>query len=580
MQCWNRFVFFVSFLIGAAAATGPSQAQKKPVRQFVPGEIIIGFKSEKAAEEVLKELQGVESSGGVRTRGIARSSSVKVERLDGKSARITFQFGTGGARSVAALRPLEDYAEGLREDPRVEYAHPNWIMKIQRDRIKKPIYLEDLKLKPRFGARSAGRSGPNDTVFRNGLHWHYAKPPLGMNAIAAWRAPAKGMRSVVVAVVDTGILPNHPDIKGSGNLLPGYDFISKANYEVDKQKGRDANPTDPGDRCPAVGSNDSWHGTHVAGTIGAGRTNNGRGIAGINWAISVLPVRVLGRCGGTIDDLAAAIRWSAGLPVKGVPQNNNKADIINLSLGIGGACVAQDYGLLISAINAARKAGSTIVVAAGNADVDIKTVTPAGCKAVISVAASDQRGHLTPYSNYGNVTIMAPGGDLKRDDDQDGKPDGVWSLVTPSKQRPSGVAAYEGTSMATAHVSAAIALAIAKKPALKWKPEEITALLTRTSTELPKKACSKSCGPGLLNADAMIQPAVLVSTRPKNAQVPPLPRQEKSRARTATVAPRSALAKPVKTRRRRPKVIRRKRSRKRTSLPSPNWAEQYFQKLN
>ena len=224
----------------------------------------------------------------------------------------------------------------------------------------------------------------------------------------------------------------------------------------------------------------------------------------MNWAVSVLPVRALGRCGGTIEDLAAAVRWSAGLLVPGVPPNARKADIINLSLGLGRACSLQDVGLLIQALNDARQAGTIVIVAAGNEAVDIKDVTPAGCAGVISVAAADQRGHLAPYSNYGNVTLMAPGGDLQQEDDSK-MPYGVWSLVAPSAMYSSGVAAYEGTSMATPHVSAAIAMALSVRPDLRGKPDEIEKLLKASLAERPQGACSKPCGPGLLDVKPMVE---------------------------------------------------------------------------
>jgi serine protease len=195
-----------------------------------------------------------------------------------------------------------------------------------------------------------------------------------------------------------------------------------------------------------------------------------------------------------------------------VPKNPHKADVINLSLGIRLECQPELVGALVDAINAARKAGSTVVAAAGNEAVDIKGVTPAGCAGVISVAASDQRGYLTPYSNFGNVTIMAPGGDLRRDDDQDNRPDGIWSLVAPSKEHPAGVAAYEGTSMAAPHVAAAIALALTAKPELRGKPDEIAALLTRSVAKRPAGACHKPCGPGLLDAKRMVEPELATSS--------------------------------------------------------------------
>jgi serine protease len=251
----------------------------------------------------------------------------------------------------------------------------------------------------------------------------------------------------------------------------------------------------------------------VSGTIGVAGTDNGVGIAGVNWQVSVLPVRAIGRCGGTIEDLAAAVRWSAGLDVPDVPRNEHKADIINLSLGIRLACSPQLVGSLLDAIDAARKAGTTVVAAAGNEAVDIKGVTPAGCAGVISVAAADQRGYLTPYSNFGKVTIMAPGGDLHRDDDKDNRPDGIWSLVAPSEKHPAGVAAYEGTSMAAPHVAAAIALTLTAKPELRGKPDEIAALLTRSVAKLPPGACVKPCGPGLLDAKRMLEPEVFTSSK-------------------------------------------------------------------
>jgi subtilisin family serine protease len=508
---WIVRALLLAVFVGATAIFDQAMAQQSPSRDFVPGEIIVGFKSPDDAASAIKDLQAAQGSGEVQTRGGAQSSIVKVERLDATSARVTFDFRKGGAelRGTATLPSLEETAELYREDPRVKYAHPNWIMQLQRPRIQDPVHLEDVKLEPRIGTSNATQSGPDDPVFQNGLHWHYASPPTGMNAINAWANNITGDKSVVVAVIDTGILPEHPDIN-SGNLVPGYDFISRPQREGDTQPGRDADPTDPGDYCPErSASGDSWHGTHVAGTIGAASTNNKLDIASINWAVSVLPVRVLGRCGGTIDDLAAAVRWSAGLEVKDTPINAHKADVVNLSLSIRGACVVEDYGVLIEAISAARRAGTTIVVAAGNQGVDIKDITPASCRDVISVAASDRRGHLAPYSNYGMVTVMAPGGDLKRDDDGDGSPDGIWSLVATSPTHPSGAAASEGTSMAAPHVSAAIALTIAKNAGLRNNPQAIAALLTNSVAPLPSDACSAPCGPGLLDAAAMIAPPTM-----------------------------------------------------------------------
>lgn len=508
MAFMQRLLVLACFVVWCAAGLSSANAQKDAKRDFVSGEIIVGFKTEADASKRPAELQRAAEDGNVILPSGARLSAVRVEQLDKKTVRLICQFSTEGHAWLvgkSALGVLKEYSAILQKDPGIDFAHPNWIVKINRPRIRTPVYLESVGLVSTKSTNATPGFGPNDVVFQRGLHWHYGEASTGMNAMAAWKAKATGDKSVVVAILDTGILPNHPDIAKSENLLRGFDFISQSFYERDDEPGRDADPTDTGDSCSPQGEGSTWHGTHVAGTIGAGHTGNNLGIAGINWAVSVLPVRVLGRCGsGTIDDLAAGIRWAAGLPVENVPPNDHKADIINLSLGINGACAPSDFGVLISAINEARQAGSTVVVAAGNESTNIKETTPAGCSGVISVAASDQRGHLAPYSNYGDVTIVAPGGDLTRDDDGDGVPDGIWSLVAPSDDRPLGVAAYEGTSMATPHVSGAIALAIAQDRSLKWNPDKITDLLRRAIVALPAGACTEPCGPGLLNVKAML----------------------------------------------------------------------------
>ena len=223
-----------------------------------------------------------------------------------------------------------------------------------------------------------------------------------MNATGAWQLSNQqiGSRDIVVAVLDTGILYDHPDIKGSGNILGGYDFVTSGKPDA----------TDTGDACPDdPNPSDSWHGTHVAGTIGAVGTNNSQGMAGVAWQVSILPVRVLGKCGGTQKDIINGIYWAAGFPVEGVPPNDHPADIISMSLGGQGAC-EPEYK---QAIDYARKAGAVVVVAAGNDAQDVKDFEPGGCPGVISVAASDNQGRLAYYSNYGAVTIMAPGGDIR-----------------------------------------------------------------------------------------------------------------------------------------------------------------------
>ncbi len=486
----------------ASGGAPPVPPLRANATDFVPGQLLVGFRSQSELQSVvLRELERADRSGGVSAGG-ARSRTINVDRVGARAVRIRLDFRDAsgdrlsGTRELAAL---QDYARRLTEGSSAAFAHPNWIMELERT-----LRLEQLSPTARVQSRASRPAGANDPALRTGLMWHYLAPPSGMNAAAAW-ALNKGSRDVVVAVVDSGILPDHPDIRGSGNVLAGYNFISDPEEKGGGREGPDADATEHHDSCSEyVGS--AWHGTHVAGTIGAAQSDNDLGIAGVNWAVSVLPVRAMGRCGrGTIADLAGAVTWAAGLPVPGVPPNKHKAHVINLSLSISKACLLQNVGLLKQALDDAREAGTIVVAAAGNKRIDIKDVTPAGCAGVISVAASDARGHLTPYSNYGGVTLMAPGGNLDRDDDNDNRPDGVWSLVAPSDEFPSGVAAMEGTSMAAPHVSAAIALVLSVKPELRGKPDEIEKLLRRSLARRPAGACSKPCGGGLLDAKAMLE---------------------------------------------------------------------------
>jgi len=254
---------------------------------------------------------------------------------------------------------------------------------------------------------------PDDPRYSD--QWHYTKTStvFGINLPAAWDITT-GSSDVVVAVIDTGIT-NHADL--SGKALPGYDFIANP-FVANDTDGRDTDPSDPGDwtapnECysgsPAEDS--SWHGTHVAGTIGA-NTNNSTGVAGVAWGAKILPVRVLGKCGGYTSDIVDGMRWAAGLSVSGVSNNANPAQVLNLSLGGYGACSSTWQ----NAINEIRSAGSTIVVAAGNSNDNVTNYVPANCNGVITVGATDTDGYQTRYSNYGSaIEISAPGGDFYYD---------------------------------------------------------------------------------------------------------------------------------------------------------------------
>jgi serine protease len=405
----------------------------------------------------------------------------------------------GPARTDPALelQLLQETAKQLKDsDHRIKYAHPNWIIDTNPLPPRVPIDVRDLD--SMVVPLSADPSQPNDYAFIRGLHWDYAAPPMGMNAVGAWKL-GTGSRDVVVAVVDTGILLDHPDIKDSGNVLPGYNFVGF--------DGRGPDPNDRGNACPPVKPHPDWHGTHVAGTIGAVASNNKLGITGINWDVSVVPVRVLGRCGGSIQEIVAGMRWAAGLPVDGVPpeqMNKHPAHIINLSLGAGLPCNYETVGLFIDALDDVRAKGAVVVVAAGNSGVDVRDFYPSGCKGVISVSASDRVGHLTSYSNFGNVTIMAPGGDL-RPNDETGHMPAIWSTVQVSTISPQGIEPMPGTSMAAPHVAGALALALAKHPDWRGKPDLIEQKLRASAVPIADGACPHACGAGQLDAERLVQ---------------------------------------------------------------------------
>jgi serine protease len=359
---------------------------------------------------------------------------------------------------------------------------------------------------------------------------------------------------VVVAVVDSGITPNI-DIVGSSqkvaagsgsNLISvGYDFISDCRVRGVTSTGgcaasttttttRTPTPdaTDTGDYItsadvsanaslfPAV-ADSTWHGTIVSGIIAA-LGNNNFGVIGGAYNAKILPVRVLGKGGGSEADVAEGIKWAAGVHSIANPY---PARVINLSLGGAGSCSSTMQG----AIDAAVAAGAVVVVAAGNDGVDAMNATPANCNNVISVVAIGRNGSRASYSNYGTttaVTLAAPGGDDKGVAgviDRAYDP-GIWSTAnagTITQVNTAGHAAFAGaygTSMAAPHVSAAAALLLSKNASLS--PAQVKTILSTPasmtafpsfvsgsyqSTNNLDCVSSNNCGAGILNAKLAVQ---------------------------------------------------------------------------
>ena len=332
---------------------------------------------------------------------------------------------------------------------------------------------------------------PNDTLYPQ--QWNYFEAAGGINLPAAWDITT-GSTSIVTAVIDTGLRP-HVDL--AGRTVPGYDFIIDTTVSNDGN-GRDDDPTDPGDF--GCGTNSSWHGTHVAGTIGAA-SNNGNGVTGVNWVSKILPVRVLGVCGGYTSDIVDAMRWAAGIAVLNVPANANPARVQNLSLGDTSPC----SNAFQSAIDDVVARGTVVVVAAGNENIDAANTQPAGCNNVITVGATTRNGGRAGFSNYGaRVTLSAPGA-------------GVLSTLNTGTTTPGSDSYqfYSGTSMATPHVAGVVSLMLSQNPALT--PAQVKARLQSTARTFPTGTgadCTTAvCGAGIVNAAAALAPAAPAPAR-------------------------------------------------------------------
>jgi serine protease len=374
----------------------------------------------------------------------------------------------GLERKWRTLRAIKQ----LGKQPGVRYAEPNYILK--------------------------SSAVPNDRYYPR--QWHY---PL-INLPQAWDITT-GSGAVIVAVIDTGVLLDHPDLQGQ--LVSGYDFISDAASARDGD-GPDQNPNDPGDQ--SSGGSSSFHGTHVAGTIAAA-TNNVTGVAGVAWNARVMPLRVLGKDGGTINDINQAILYAARLPNSSGSLPAQRADIINMSLG--GPDFSQGQQEVITK---ARDQGVIIFAAAGNeAQTGNQIGYPAAYDGVVSVGAVAIDKTRAPYSCFNAfVDIVAPGGNLGRDQDGDGIPDGV--LSTRGDDSSSALTFdydfLNGTSMATPHVAGVAALMKTVNPALTPAQFDNFLLGGQLTQDLGAPGRDDPFGYGLVDAYAAVLAAQTTPT--------------------------------------------------------------------
>ncbi|NBU49800.1 MAG: peptidase [Betaproteobacteria bacterium] len=521
-----------------AAEPGPRMARAVPAPVHEDPEVarvIVKYRADSALRRVQSSGAGETGASAAQPIHAARlSQAIRAPLSDGRVLGPHTQAVRGQGLSSSEL------ARRLRVLPEVE-----WAVVDERRRVG---------------------NLPNDALFsdnqRNATpavgQWYLRAPSnealSAINAVGAWTT-TMGSASVVVAVLDTGVRPEHPDLQGK--LHPGYDFVGLdrggAATTANDGNGRDSDPTDPGDwtnanECSAgePASPSSWHGTQVSGLIGAA-TNNTVGMAGAGWNVMVLPVRVLGRCGGYDSDIIAAMRWAAGVSqnvgvnaVVNLP-NPNPARVINMSLGSQGTCTAAYQEV----VNELRAAGVTVVAAAGN-DTGLKVSVPANCPGALAVSGVRHIGSKVGYSNIGpEVALAAPAGNCVNLQGSC-----LYPLLTTINlgQRQPGANGYSdgsnysvGTSFAAPLVAGTVGLMLSVDPTLTpakireilqatvrpfpttrpLAPGEDPVLACRAPDEKDQLEClctSTTCGAGLLDAGAAV--ARTLALRPAPAPDP------------------------------------------------------------
>ena len=461
-----------------------SQAAAQTAIAIDSARVIVKYKA--TSPMLLKEGLSTEQKQAERAKALAARTGLAL-RAGAAVADRTHVLLASGMTS-------EQLAERLAAESDVEYAVPD-----QRRRPlappNDPLYFEGPALSETSGGPPVGQ-------------W-YLRAPSGdvhssLNIEPAWNVTTGG-HGVVVAVLDTGVRLDHPELQGvhaGGNLLPGYDMIGNTDVANDGD-GRDADPSDPGDwltldeirkrgpfyQCDTVAQNSSWHGTQVTGLIGA-LTNDGIGMASVAPNVGVLPVRVLGKCGGFDSDVIAGMRWAAGLAVPGAPPNANPATVLNLSLGSGGPCSAA-YRDAVAEIDAA---GAVVVASAGNG-VGHAVGAPANCPGVIAVAGLRQAGTKVGFSDLGaEISISAPAGNCINS--TAGSPclypiltTSNAGVTTPISDALGGSIHTDsfrrslGTSFSAPLVSGTVALMLSAEPSLA--PVAIKAILRSTARSFP-----------------------------------------------------------------------------------------------
>lgn len=460
-----------------ALADNNAAGDASKVSEQAHNRFIVKYKDGSSPAKALDKVDRTASA--LSTAGAAQEKAADASAEE-NGATIKASHAASQGRVIVELdkalsgKEADSFMADLKSNPDVAYVEPDLMM-------------------------TANATPPNDTHWDK--MWDLKAEGPGLDLLRAWDV-TKG-KGVNVAVLDTGIT-KHRDL--DANVIPGYDFISDPWISRDND-GRDTNPQDEGDwvaanECgvgnPERDQNSTWHGSHVAGTIGA-VANDNYGIPGIAPESKIQPLRVLGRCGGRTSDITDAITYASGGKVPGLATNPTPAQVINLSLGGPSATCPRVYQ---DAIDAAVARGTTVVVAAGNSAKDAQYSTPANCSNVVVVGSVGSDGSQAYYSNYGSkITLSGQGGDLKNNQ-------GTLSTINTGKTTPVGPGwgAFQGTSMAAPHVAGVAALMKAANPNLT--PEQIKSMLADTAKPVSKCwAGSGACGAGILDGGAAVTKA-------------------------------------------------------------------------
>ena len=344
-----------------------------------------------------------------------------------------------------------------------------------------------------------GSFPPNDRAYPL-QRWHYemVSLPAAMQRLVSL-SPQPAQRPVV-AVIDSGIVTDHPDL--AEQIVDGYSFVAGSGGT------NTADPDDVGTRDTAT-----FHGSHVAGTIAA-VTFNGTGVASVAPMAQLMPLRVFRDDGNaSLYDVLQALSYAARLPNDAARLPARRADVVNLSLRATGACTAA----FADVVAQARAQGVMVVAAAGNdARNDegraVAVGMPANCPGVIAVGALDASKRQAFYSNSGpQLRLAAPGGDMRRATTGTGEPDGVYSTVATFTAGGSRVPSYGqmmGTSMAAPHVAGTLALMRYVHPAIT--PAQVDALIDagRLSDDLGPAGRDDATGYGVVHAGKAVDAAL------------------------------------------------------------------------